>query len=264
MIYFLLVVFGLIFGSFINALVWRVHAGKDFVRGRSECVNCGHVLAAKDLVPVFSWLALRGRCRYCKKTIDDSPLVEIALAVVFLLSYLFWPVSLNGPGELVLFIGWLITAVGLTALATYDLRWMILPNKILYPTLVVALATQLIYWLAYSPAKTAFIVNWLAAVAVASGIYLAMFIISQGRWIGFGDVRLGLVTGTVLHRPSLALLMIFFASVIGLLAVVPQLLTGKKQLTSRLPYGPCLILATLVCVLFGEQLINFYTTHLIP
>src|SRR4029079_16791155 len=98
MILFLLVVFGLVFGSFINALVWRLHAGRDWVKERSECTHCHHPLAPKDLVPVISWLWLRGRCRYCHKPIDDSPLVELAVPFLFVLSYCFWPMPLAGVG----------------------------------------------------------------------------------------------------------------------------------------------------------------------
>src|SRR5438105_4077844 len=95
---------GLAFGSFINALVWRIHEKKDWVRQRSQCPHCGHKLAAKDLVPVISWLALRGRCRYCGKPISlQYPLVELAMAAVFISSYYFWPGGVAGVGEWLLF-----------------------------------------------------------------------------------------------------------------------------------------------------------------
>jgi len=110
-----LFVLGLVFGSFVNALIWRVHKKKDIISGRSQCVKCGHRLAAKDLVPVLSWLALRGRCRYCKKPISwQYPIVEIALGLVFAASYHFWPVTLSG-GQWLLFVTWLTVSVGLLA-----------------------------------------------------------------------------------------------------------------------------------------------------
>src|SRR6185369_16739060 len=96
MIVFVLVLLGLIFGSFINALVYRIHAGRNWVSERSECMSCHHPLAAKDLIPVFSWLYLRGKCRYCKKPIPDSPIVELALPALFVVSYLLWTTPLDG------------------------------------------------------------------------------------------------------------------------------------------------------------------------
>src|SRR5579884_1106389 len=120
--------FGLCLGSFVNALVWRVHEEKDWVKDRSQCPNCGHRLVAADLVPVLSWIALRGRCRYCKKPISAQyPLVELVGGLIFALSYVYWPGGLHTAGAYVLFISWLVTSVGLLALTVYDARWMLLP-----------------------------------------------------------------------------------------------------------------------------------------
>lgn len=268
MIVLILIVFGLCAGSFVNALVWRVHeqAKKgtndskklSIVNGRSMCTHCKHELASKDLVPVISWLLLRGRCRYCKKPIEDSPIVEIAMGATFTLSYLFWPASLSGAGQQLLFVSWLIASVGLMALLVYDLRWMLLPNRIIYPTLFVGLAGRLAYTLFYA-ANKAFSLELLAlSIGIASGIFYLLFYASKGRWIGFGDVRLGLITGTILGRPSLSLLMIFVSSVLGTLFAVPALLRGNKTLMSKLPYGPFLIVATGFTLLWGGQIIDWY------
>lgn len=279
--YVVLAVFGLALGSFVNALVWRVKqqskvqgkkskvktdnkfSAKDLSiwRGRSLCPNCGHRLAIKDLVPILSWLWLRGKCRYCKGPISTQyPLVEAATALVFTLSYAFWPSPLIG-WQWVLFISWLGSSVGLMALLVYDAHWMVLPNKIVYPALAIAAAGRLAYIIGYEPDKPHFLLWWLLAVVVASGIFLLIYIIGEraGReLIGFGDVRLGLITGTLLADPALSFLMIFFASVLGTLAVIPQLARGARQLTSRIPYGPFLITATGICVLFGQSILNWY------
>src|SRR4051812_9838145 len=98
-------VLGLILGSFTNALVWRLHEQQketkkqkaknkkelSILHGRSMCTHCHHKLAWQDLVPLFSWLWLRGRCRYCHQKIDDNPLVEALLGLVFIISYIYWP-----------------------------------------------------------------------------------------------------------------------------------------------------------------------------
>src|SRR5581483_10287027 len=132
MIMLVLIVLGLIWGSFVNAFVWRLHEEKDWVKGRSECTVCHHSLSTKDLVPVVSWLLLKGRCRYCHQPIKDSPLVELTVPLLFVLSYVWWPWTLHGEG-LVRFIFWLVFILGYVILAVYDLRWKLLPNKVVYP-----------------------------------------------------------------------------------------------------------------------------------
>jgi leader peptidase (prepilin peptidase)/N-methyltransferase len=116
---------GLYLGSLTNVLAGRLDAGRSargsIILGRSSCSHCGRVLAPWDLVPVLSWLLLRGRCRYCGGTIDDSPIVEIAPSVFFVISYLAWPASLRGVG-LVWFSAWLALGASVIGLVAYALR----------------------------------------------------------------------------------------------------------------------------------------------
>lgn len=255
--------FGLAFGSFVNALVWRVKTGKS-MNGRSQCPNCKHNLSALDLIPVLSWLMLRGKCRYCKKPISwQYPAVELAGALVFVASYHFWPVELVSRGDWLLFITWLVSSVGLLALAVYDLRWMLLPSKILYPTAAIAISGRLIYLAAYESDKAQAALELLLSVAIASGIFFILYIVSSGRWIGFGDVRLGLITGALLADPGKSFLMIFLASMLGTLFVLPSLLTKKKNLQAKIPYGPFLIIGAFISLLFGQNLVDWYRDFLI-
>lgn len=259
MIVLYLAVLGLCFGSFVNALVWRVRNKKDFVKGRSQCPDCRHTLAPRDLIPVFSWLLLRGRCRYCKKPISwQYPAVEVAGAVTFAASYYFWPGDVNTAGEWLLLITWLISSVGLLALLVYDFRWMLLPNKIVYPTTAVAVAGRLAYIIFYESDKLMSLRNLVLSVAVSSGIFFLLYVVSSGKWIGFGDVRLGLATGALLGAPELSFLMIFLASLLGTVYVLPHLARGKKKMTAKLPYGPFLIVATAISLLFGASLVEWY------
>jgi len=279
---------GLCFGSFVNALVWRIHQqgkalsgkrkGKELsspkpltlnpsrysiLDGRSQCVHCGHQLSIGDLVPVFSWLLLRGKCRYCNKPISiQYPLVELLVATVFVASYIFWPASFSN-GQWLLFVTWLICSVGLLALAVYDLKWMLLPNRILYPTLFVALIGQLGYILFFADNKAHSF--WLLALSwlVASGLFLVIYLASRGKWIGFGDVRLGLVTGALLATPAKSLMMIFLASVLGTLFVLPALASGRRKMASKLPFGPFLIASTGLVILFGQSLLDWYQRLLV-
>lgn len=132
--------YGLIIGSFINAFVWRLHHNKGIAHGeRSECPHCHHTLAARDLVPVLSWIWLRGKCRYCSQRIHwQYPVVEILTAGLFA-----WSAVTAAPDsvESVIKLGlWLVLLAMLIILAVYDTRWMILPNKVLFPAIGVAAA----------------------------------------------------------------------------------------------------------------------------
>ena len=121
----ILVLAGLYAGSLTNVLAGRRGAGRQYrgsvLWGRSSCAHCAHELAPWDLVPVVSWLLLRGRCRYCGGPIDDSPLVEAAMPALFLASYVAWPASLHGLG-LLWFGAWLALGAGAIGLLTYAAR----------------------------------------------------------------------------------------------------------------------------------------------
>ena len=289
MIFVVLALLGLCAGSFISALVWRVRQQErlavsssrlaktikrglptansqqataqdhSILKGRSQCPYCRHTLAWYDLIPLLSWVILRGRCRYCSQSISwQYPAIELSAAAVFVISYSYWPGGVYGVGDWVLLTTWLATSVGLLALFVYDLRWMMLPNRIIYPTLVVAVAGRLIYLVSLETDIDSAIANWALSVLVASGFFWLIYMASSGKWIGYGDVRLGLITGTILADPLLSLLMIFVASVLGSLVAVPALATGRKHIGSRLPFGPYLIAATFLVLIFGQTVTDSY------
>jgi prepilin signal peptidase PulO-like enzyme (type II secretory pathway) len=270
MIIAVLAVLGLMFGSFVNALVWRLHeqakpkkkrAASDkelsMLTGRSMCPHCKHTLGALDLIPLCSWLLLRGKCRYCRKPIDDTPLAEIGLAVLFVVSYIFWPIAFDASG-MVAFGVWLVALVALMALCLYDLRWMLLPNKIVYPLIAFAALHVLIQMTVFS-GGVALGMRAVAAMAVAGGLFYVLFRVSDGRWIGGGDVKLGFALGLLLMYPMHALLMLFVASLIGTLVTLPMMYRKKLRKTSQVPFGPFLIAATVVVMLFGASILDWYT-----
>lgn len=259
MIYAFLVLFGLCFGSFVNAFVWRLHKGRDWVRERSECVHCHHELAARDLVPILSWLLLRGRCRYCHKPISiQYPLVEAVTTALFVASYAFWPVQVRG-GEIAVFSLWLVLAIGLVALVLYDLKWMLLPNKIVFPLLGIA-ALQALIRITIYPNHLHVLLGEIVAVALGGGIFYLLFQVSDGRWIGGGDVKLGFLLGLIVGSGAKSLLVIMLASLLGCLVSLPLLATGQLKRTSRVPFGPFLIAVGVITVLFGEKILHWYTT----
>lgn len=267
MIIIVLILFGLITGSFINAFVWRIHEQskskkprKDLsiLNGRSMCTHCSHQLVWYDLIPVFSWLLLRGKCRYCQKSIHwQYPLVELATALLFVLSYVLWSGSVYSSHEpfLIFFIVWLIVLLGFMALFVYDLRWMLLPDRIIFPLVILV---SLVAIINISLEGWALLLQTVLSVLVASGIFWLIFQLSNGRWIGGGDVKLGLLIGLLLQSPVRAYLAIFIACIIGTLLIVPGLIVKRVTPKSRIPFGPFLIIATVIVFLFGTSIIDWY------
>lgn len=256
MILVALILFGLILGSFVNALVWRMHEGRDWVRERSECTHCHHTLAPKDLIPVVSWLMLRGKCRYCGKHIEDTPLAELAVPALFAFSYIFWPYGFE-PEGIFLFGAWLLFLVGFVALAIYDLRWFLLPNKMVFPLIGLA-AYQLVMQAFVFDEGLRVIGIGLAGAAVISGLFYLIFQVSRGTWIGGGDVKLAMALGLLAGGVVKSFLLLFLASLAGMLFSVPLILAGKAKRKAHIPFGPFLIIGLIVVYLFGGDIVAWY------
>ncbi|MDB5168685.1 MAG: hypothetical protein JWO41_41 [Candidatus Saccharibacteria bacterium] len=278
MIILMLAVYGVALGSFVNALVWRIHAQSketakkspnskqldrlSISKGRSMCPHCKHELAAKDLVPVFSWLSLRGKCRYCKAPISvQYPIVELITGALFVASYLWWPNQLQGL-EVGVFVLWLALLVGLIALLVYDLRWMLLPDRLVFPLTGLA-ALQALVAVTASDRPVVALINVVAAVAVGGGLFYVLFQVSAGKWIGGGDVKLGWLLGLSVGTPAKALLFIFLAALLGSLVSIPLVAVHKLKGKSVIPFGPFLIIAAIVTQLFGTAIIHWYRVTLI-
>jgi prepilin signal peptidase PulO-like enzyme (type II secretory pathway) len=268
-----LILFGLVFGSFVNALVWRVHEqeheshkkkpNKAYLtklsvsKGRSMCPDCKHELAAKDLIPVASWLSRGGKCRYCRKPISKQyPMVELATAAVFVISYVWWPVDFD-DAQKAIFVVWLMVLTGLMALLVYDARWKLLPNRIMYPLgWIAGILAMLTIASADRPLRA--FVDVVLAVVVGGGIFYVLFQVSNGKWIGGGDVKLGWLLGLVVGTPGKALLFIFAASLLGTVYSLPLIASNKLKRDSTIPFGPFLIAGAFLVALFGQDFLNWY------
>lgn len=264
-----LIVLGLCLGSFVNALVWRVHEQEklkhnghtsqrnlrmlSITKGRSMCPYCHHSLSARDLVPVISWLLLRGKCRYCGHKIDkDTPIPEVGMVLLFLLSYAFWPLGMSGFG-LIYFSAWLLIVVGFIALAIYDLRWYLLPDRIIFPLIALAASLDLVHILLFNGGAQSLLAA-IYGVLIASGVFFVLYQISNGSWIGGGDVKLGIVLGLLAGGPMNSIILLFISSALGTAISLPLLLSGRLKRNAIVPYGPFLLAATIVVVLFGPNI----------
>ena len=274
-------------GSFAGATVWRLRAKEladdkahdeeydkvEYKRlkplmsvktyqDRSRCLNCSYQLRWYDLIPLVSWIWLRGQCRQCRKPIGYfEPLIELGMALFFVLSYAFWPYSLDGGLEIARLALWLMAGVGLAILFAYDTKWFMLLDKINFAVIGLALASALIVILG-SNYKLETLINIAGSVVILSGLYYLIYKISRGQWIGFGDIKLGLGLALLLADWRLAFVALFAANLIGCLIVVPLMLMGKLKRDSHVPFGPLLIVGCVVAQLAGLTLINWYTSSL--
>jgi prepilin signal peptidase PulO-like enzyme (type II secretory pathway) len=217
-------------------------------------------LSAADLIPVFSWLALRGHCRYCGKKIDDTPLVEVAMPLMFVMSYLWWPQPLQVQGQGIYdLVLWLILLVCLLILMVYDFKWMLLPDKVVFPVIGLSVLYVAGNVIVYN-AAWGYLINAVLAVVMVSGLFAVLHFASGGRWIGFGDVKLAIALGLLAGTPANAMLLLFVASLAGTLVALPLVIAGKAGRKTKLPFGPLLIFGTFVVVLFGERILAWYTS----
>lgn len=286
-IYLALVLIGLCLGSFAGATVWRIRAhqleydkkhkepydkkeyshlkkllGKGTMADRSQCLSCGYTLRWYDLIPLISWVGLKGRCRSCKHRIGAfEPLMEVGVALFFVVSYALWPTDLANGFEIAHFVLWLAAGVVMAILAAYDLKWFLLPDKL--TGLLAGIGLGIVGVTAVTSSDLgATVFNAILAVGAIAGLYAALFFVSGGRWVGFGDVKLGVGLGLVLGQWELAVLTVFLANLIGCLIVIPLLMTKKIQRNAHIPFGPLLILGATIAGLTGWMILDWYMTFL--
>lgn len=273
--------FGAVFGSFAGAQVWRLRLrqlcadkrdGYEYDKAdlerlqkvkadkltedRSRCLMCGHMLGLKDLVPLFSWLSTRGRCRYCGREIGAfEPAIEALTGVMFVFSYLFWPWGEVGGLGWILFGVWLLVLVGFVILFAYDAKWKILPDIVNYSTIgLTFLFIALRFWLHDDVS----LFSTLGAIGIFSGLYAAIYLVSRGNWIGLGDVKLGVTLGLLVADWQLAFLGLFLANLIGCVLVLPAYITRQLASNSQIAFGPMLIAGTLIAFFFGGDIIEWF------
>ncbi len=269
MIYLFLALLGVALGSFVNAFVWRLHEQSktksnkfkkelSITQGRSMCPECKHTLAWFDLIPVLSWISLAGKCRYCKKPISAQyPLVEVVVAALVPISWYSWPFLLSNIAAYLAFGVWIIVVVLLAALFLYDLKWMTLPNKLVYSLLGAATVFRLLECISTRPNLKGYLLSSILGMAALGGLFWVIYQVSNGEWIGGGDVRLGFGLGMLLGAPK-ALLCLTGAAYLATFVILIIALLGKYHKKMKLPFGPFLIAAAYMSFLWGQHAIDIY------
>ena len=240
---------GLIFGSFANVIILRLNTGESLIFKDSRCFYCSQKLQWFELIPVASFLVLRGRCRSCKSRISwQYPAVELASGFLFLLIYVSTttPINIWSLGLATAFF-WLLLVI-----SVYDIRHKIIPNSLVY--LVVAIAFL------------SLIVGQQLAQNLISGIALFSFFaflwwVSKGQWMGFGDAKLALAIGIFLGWP-LSLVGVLVSFWVGALFGLVLIFLRRLHLKTHVPFGPFLSIGALTAFLWGERIIEWYLSLL--
>ncbi len=255
-------ILGLIIGSFLNCLVWRLYKNKS-LWGRSYCPKCLKKIHWYDNIPVLSWLALKGSCRHCRQAISvQYPLVEFITGILFVLVFIriyghglayssldFYQLIMQGGllGNLVR--AWLIVAV-MIMVFIYDARWLMIS----LPAIIWSGVLILIFDLALGYG----FVSILLAVLIGAAFFGLQFLLTKGRGIGEGDIWLGGLMGLMFPDWRLLLTAILSSYIIGAITGLVMMFWAKKGLKTKVPLGVFLALGAIITLFFGSEVIRWY------
>ncbi|MCX6735098.1 MAG: prepilin peptidase [Candidatus Peregrinibacteria bacterium] len=274
-------ILGSAIGSFISVVIYRLQAKKKgIIAGHSMCPSCKKQLKWKHLIPIFSWLFLRGKCAYCNKKISvHYLLLEVLTGTLFLVSFIHWNFlisipSIINPQFLNYSIDWNIFATlafylvefsFLMAIFFFDLMHKEIPDQLSIPAIVIAIAGIL----SFSPVMQTGI-NMLIGGGIIFLFFFLQYILSRGTWIGGGDLRLGALMGILLSWSTggfsgwlVGILGLVIAYLIGGLLSVILIIAKKLNHKSTIPFGPFLVIGTVTAIFFGQTILNWYFNTLL-
>lgn len=258
--YFLVFLFGIAIGSFLNVLVDRIPRNESVVVSRSHCEHCRHILAWYDLIPLLSYALLRGKCRYCHKHIGYYyPIVEALTGILFVITanFLLSDFRILAGFDLISFAlsGYYYLLIScLIVIIFTDIKYGIIPFKIIS---VIVLAA--IVYAIFSP----FFINYLLTALGAFGLFLSLFLLTKGKGLGFGDVVYAFMMGLVLGFPKI-IVGLYIAFLTGAIISLLLVWSGKKKMKGdSIPFGPFLAAGTILGLFWGEYLIAQAMLYLI-
>lgn len=253
----ILFAFGLLVGSFVNVLILRLPESKS-LGGRSHCPHCRHILSSRDLIPVLSFVLLRGKCRYCKARISKRyPTTELVTALMF--AFAGTVVNQNERTWLLSLIFILLTIIFLIVVFVVDFEHYVILDVVVFPAAAVFLLLRLLedFIIPTVFFRDSSLVSGLLAALAGFIFFGAIWLFSRGRWMGLGDVKFMIPFGLILGFP-LVFVGIMSSFIIGSLVSIPLLISGSKQLKSRVPFGTFLAAALVFAMFWGEPVLNWY------
>jgi leader peptidase (prepilin peptidase)/N-methyltransferase len=237
-------ILGLIIGSFLNVCIGRIPERQSLILPSSHCPVCKTSLKPLDLIPVFSWIFLKGRCRYCGTKISvQYPLVELLTGCLFLLNYVMLGISIS-------FLFSIIITSLLITISFIDLRHYIIPDVLNITLLITVVLFRIVTW-------NGNILDPVLGLIAGGGLFLLIHILTKGRGMGLGDVKLIAVLGLYFGLAE-TMVTVVLSFIIGAVIMVVLLLTKIKKRKDQIPFGPYIALAAYFTMLFGPQMLNWY------
>lgn len=250
-IYIFMFFLGAIFGSFSSVLIDRIHKNeKGILCGRSKCPRCNHILGALDLIPIFTYIFLWGKCRYCKNKVHIKYLLfEIIFGVMFVLT--FYKFNYN----LLYLIFMLVFVFVFLFITIYDLMYF----EVVMPFVYFLITILLIFNLFFN-FPTDFWNGFLGALI--PGIFFGLLVfLSKEKWMGEGDIYIGICMGLLLGVRGV-LLALFFSYILGAFISVIILIFMKNKKDTQVPFVPFLALGTFIVLFWGQEILNIYTNFI--
>ncbi|MGB9749429.1 MAG: prepilin peptidase [Caldisericia bacterium] len=234
-------ILGIIVGSFLNVLIYRLPKKIEVTFSRSFCPECGHKLGFFDLIPLFSYIFLKGKCRYCKAKISFIyPLIEFITGLIFVISFIYYGFS-------ILYLKFIIFTSILIVISIIDLRTMEIEDSPLYFGFFMGVIFLLIE-------KN--YLNTLYGIIIAGVIFFLIIVLSKGG-MGGGDFKLSFLFGLYLGFPKI-IPWFFLSFLIGFFPAIFMLITKKATRKTPLPFGPFMAISGIITFLYGNQIIRFY------
>lgn len=249
-------IFGLFVGSFLNVLVDRIPKGESPIKSRSHCDKCKKTLKWYDLIPLLSFVFLKGKCRYCRTSLSlYYPMVELTTGVLFVATIFFLggiTVSVITIINIITVIYYLFLMSSFIVIFFADLKYGIIPDKIIFPSILVSFLYLAIIH------NSLFLIHFLSGL-IACLFFLFLFLVTRGRGMGLGDVKFSFLMGLILGFPNI-IVSLYVAFLTGAIVGCILILWRKKRIFgTAIPFGPFLTIGSLTAIFFGERLLqNFY------
>lgn len=245
LLYIIIFLYGIVIGSFLNVCIYRIPKQENIVKIRSHCMNCGYQLRWYDLVPLFSYLCLRGRCRSCKQKISvQYPLIELLNGALYCIVFAVYGISVEA-------LLYALLASALITLSVIDFRTYEIPvgiNIFILALGLIRIATDFTHWSDYA-----------VGFLLVSGFLYLVHLVTRGRGIGGGDIKLMAVSGLLLGWKQILLAFVMGCIIGSVIHIARMKISGQGHM---LAFGPYLSIGILISALAGDQMIAWYLSYI--
>ena len=241
----------------MNVVIIRLKQDTSILKKRSHCLFCQRKLTWKELIPIFSFLFQKRKCLGCGRKISwQYPLVEFFTAALFVL--VFWKFFVPSVLGIIVTSYLLLVTCFLIIIFVYDLKYYLVSDKVIYPIIVLVVIWHLIIGLVLKHYTSGELFKPIYGALIGGGLFLLIVLISKEKWMGWGDVKIAIFMGLLLG-PQKTILALFLAFLSGAIISIFLIMLKRKKLKSEIPFGPFLALATLIALIWGSVILEWYS-----